>query len=106
MRGQFGMKVPLNLSIEESVAKEFKAKVERVGLSISGGVEVFMRGMLSDESLKRMKKFIRLTNSSEKKRGTIFPYNFTNFIACGCALHACAERNGYGRFAFELAGYV
>jgi hypothetical protein len=80
MRGQFGMKVPLNLSIEESVAKEFKAKVERVGLSISGGVEVFMRGMLSDEPLKRMEKFIRLTNSSEKKRGNVFPLQFYKFF--------------------------
>ncbi len=62
------MKVPLNLSIEEFVAKEFKERVQRVGLSVSGVVEVFMRGMLSDEPLERIERSIYLTKLLRKKK--------------------------------------
>ena len=61
------MKEPLNLSIEGWVIKEFKKSVERVGLSVSGVIEVFMRGMLSDEPLDRMKRFIDLTTMIRKE---------------------------------------
>ena len=55
------MKEAFNLSIEAWVIKEFKKSVEGVGLSASEVVEVFMRGMLSDEPLGRMKRFADLT---------------------------------------------
>ena len=61
------MKEPLNLSIEGWVIKEFKKNVEGVGLSVSGVIEVFMRGMLSDEPLNRMKRFIDLTTILRKE---------------------------------------
>jgi antitoxin component of RelBE/YafQ-DinJ toxin-antitoxin module len=61
------MKEPLNLSIEGRVIKEFKKNVERVGLSVSGVIEVFMRGMISDEPLERMKRFIDLTTIIRKE---------------------------------------
>ncbi len=61
------MKEPLNLSIEGWVIKEFKKSVEGVGLSASGVIEVFMRGMLSDEPLNRMKRFIDLATLMRKE---------------------------------------
>ncbi len=61
------MKESLNLSIEAWVIKEFKKNVERVGLSTSGVIEIFMRGMLSDEPLDRMKRFIDLTTLMRKE---------------------------------------
>jgi hypothetical protein len=61
------MKESFNLSIEGWVIKEFKKNVERVGLSASGVIEVFMRGMLSDEPLDRMKRFIDLTTLMRKE---------------------------------------
>jgi hypothetical protein len=61
------MKEPLNLSIEGWVIKAFKKSVEGVGLSASGVIEVFMRGMLSDEPLGRMKRFIDLTTFMRKE---------------------------------------
>ena len=61
------MKEPFNLSIEGRVIKEFKKNVERVGLSASGVIEVFMRGMLSDEPLDRMKRFIDLSTLLRKE---------------------------------------
>ncbi len=65
--GMLEMKEPFNLSIEGRVIKEFKKNVERVGLSASGVIEVFMRGMLSDEPLDRMKRFIDLTTLLRKE---------------------------------------
>jgi len=61
------MKEPFNLSIEGWVIKEFKKSVEAVGLSASGVVEVFMRGMLSDQPLGRMKRFVDLTTLMRKE---------------------------------------
>ena len=61
------MKEAFNLSIEGWVIKEFKKSVEGVGLSASGVIEVFMRGMLSDEPLTRMKRFIDLATLMRKE---------------------------------------
>ena len=60
------MKEPLNLSIEGWVIKKFKEQVEAVGLSTSGVIEVFMRGMLSDEPLERMERFVEMTRTIRK----------------------------------------
>ncbi len=60
-------KVPVNLTIEEDIIKAFKDAIERVGLSASGVVEVFMRGMLSDESPTRMERFVEIVRSMRKE---------------------------------------
>jgi len=61
------MKEPFNLSIEGWVIKEFKKNVERVELSASGVIGVFMRGMLSDEPLDRLTRFVDLTALMRKE---------------------------------------
>ena len=50
-------KIPVNLTIEEDTINRFKQAIEPVGLSASGVLEVFVRGMFSDESPTRKEHF-------------------------------------------------